>query len=337
MPKSLLKAPARYLLGVLLDHPRFRQRVEEIATRVAQEAARERVAAQDYNQIVGQQLRARLHVPNLSVASAPQDGAFMRHSTCSMADFFHPRFAQLCALLHHPLQLHRKLWEWIFIVHHLREAGVLREGCRGVGFGVGRERLPAVFAGLGAQVTATDAPSEVGMSAGWTETGQHAASLDALRHPQIVPDAVFDRKVSYKTCDMREIDPQLTGYDFTWSSCCFEHLGSLDAGLQFVVDSVEKTLKPGGVACHTTEFNLSSDTQTVESGHTVLYRRRDILRLVETLRERGHEVQPFVIAPDTHYLDGYVDVPPYRDDAHLRLRLESHVATSAGIVVRRRA
>jgi hypothetical protein len=58
--------------------------------------------------------------------------------------------------------------------------GVLKDCFQGVGFGVGTERLPSVFANLGASVIATDAPPEIGLSSGWTETGQHSDTLNEL-------------------------------------------------------------------------------------------------------------------------------------------------------------
>jgi hypothetical protein len=112
-------------------------------------------------------------------------------------------------------------------------------------------------------------------------------------------------------------------------------LGSLQAGMDFVINSVEKTLKIGGIACHTTEFNLSSNDATIESGPTVVYRKRDMEALVQELRARGHEVDEFRIAPDAHPLDFYVDVPPHWKGPHLRLRLMEHTVTSAGLVIRR--
>ena len=134
---------------------------------------------------------------------------------------------------------------------------------------------------------------------------------------------------------MNNIEPDLVDFDFNWSSCCFEHLGSIEAGLQFVVNAVEKTLRVGGIAVHTTEYNLSSNDATVESGDTVIFRNRDILELVNRLRDRGHIVQPLVVAPNSHHLDFHIDMPPYLHNPHLKLLLWSHVATSAGIVVRR--
>lgn len=102
-------------------------------------------------------------------------------------------------------------------------AGVLAEGKRGVVFGVGQEKLPALFASMGTSIVATDAPAEIGASAGWNATKQHSNSLEQLRFRDIVSDAVFDRNVTHRPCDMNAIDDDLTDFDFAWSSCCFEH------------------------------------------------------------------------------------------------------------------
>ena len=276
----------------------------------------------------------RLYLPSFpSLFDA--DHIFMKYSTCSAADFLHPQFSQLCQEFDYPPSYHRKLWEWVFVIHHLKQAGVLRTGSRGIGFGVGRERLPALFAKYGAQIVATDASEELGKSVGWVKSNEHSSGVSQLLYPNVVDDDIVRSHVIHRACDMNRIDDDLTGFDFTWSCCCFEHLGSLEAGIEFVINSVEKTLKIGGVACHTTEFNLSSNEDTLREGATVLYRKRDMLELVERLRERGHEVETFSVAPDSHYLDGYVDVPPYTDNPHLKLALEGYTTTSVGIVVKR--
>ncbi|MEO7369842.1 MAG: hypothetical protein ABIZ69_03205, partial [Ilumatobacteraceae bacterium] len=221
--------------------------------------------------------------------------------------------------------------------HHILESGVAEPGGRGLAFGVGTEPLPALFAGLGAHVVATDAPTDVGESEGWVATGQHVGSVDHIRYPDIVDGDVFDANVSYRTCDMRDISADLTGFDFNWSSCCFEHLGSLQAGMDFVVNAVENTLRPGGIAVHTTEFNLTSDERTVEDGATVIYRHRDIAELVQRLRDRGHTVKDFILAPPSNYWDFHVDTPPYNGKVHLKLLLGQYVTTSIGLVIHRGA
>ncbi len=47
------------------------------------------------------------------------------------------------------VMLHRKMWEWLFIAEALAERGMLAEGRRGLGFGVGQEPLVAAFAATG--------------------------------------------------------------------------------------------------------------------------------------------------------------------------------------------
>lgn len=137
---------------------------------------------------------------------------FVAYSTCSAADFFHPRFAQICGMFNQPPWFHRKVWEWVYIIHKLQDARVLGHGKRGLVFGVGQERLPALFAGLGASIVATDAPSEI--YAHWNSSKEYSDSLDKLRYPEIVPNHIFDQNVSFMHCDMKSIDDNLTGFYF---------------------------------------------------------------------------------------------------------------------------
>ena len=109
------------------------------------------------------------------------------------------------------------------------------------------------------------------------------------------------------------------------------------ANLQQLLRVIPTVLKPGGVAVHTTEFNLSSNDDTLEAGGTVIYRRRDVEALVDRLRARGHHVEPLDLDPGTGLLDRHVDVPPYLDEPHLRLRLERYTCTSVGLIVTRGA
>jgi hypothetical protein len=267
---------------------------------------------------------------------APRRAApFMAYSTPCSGDFATEEFVRICAELATPPQYHRKLWEWAFIVHHLKHHDMIRPGTRGLVFGVGTEPLPSRFIRDGAEVVATDAPAEIGAAAGWEETNEYAATLERVRNPAIVDAEAFAARARYATCDMNAIGPEFRDFDFCWSACCLEHLGDLKAGMDFVVNSVEQTLRVGGIACHTTELNLSSDEDTVSTGPTVLYRKRDILGLVERLRERGHAVDEVRIAPDLNPLDFYVDVPPYSHNPHLKLSLMGYTSTSVGLVIRR--
>lgn len=232
---------------------------------------------------------------------------------------------------------HRKVWEWCAIAQALAERGMLRPGRLGLGFAVGTEPLPAAFAARGAVVLATDL-ALADSHEGWTTTGQHAASKDALWYPDLLDRAGFERRVVFADADMRTLEGLLPIWDFAWSSCALEHLGTLEAGLDFVVASA-RLLRPGGVAAHTTEFNVSSGEETIEAGPFVLYRRRDVERLAERLRSEGCRLEAPALHPGDHPDDLEPDEPPYFGGRrkHIKLRVEGHVATSMLLLVRKAA
>jgi len=141
------------------------------------------------------------------------------------------------------------------------------------------EPLASLFAERGVQLIASDFHGETDDSS-WEETGQLGDSLASIHWPGILSFCDFDARVSYQNIDMRDLSRIPSEmYDFSWSSCSFEHLGSLEAGLQFLINSLD-CLKPGGIAVHTTEFNVSSNQDTIEVGESVIYRKGDIEALI---------------------------------------------------------
>jgi 2-polyprenyl-3-methyl-5-hydroxy-6-metoxy-1,4-benzoquinol methylase len=268
------------------------------------------------------------------VEGAPGTDVFPRSTICRQESFDEPWFAWWTRELGEHLRYHRKLWEFTFILQALWERGAIRPGARGLGFGVGMEPLTAWFAAQGCQITATDMAADRAEESGWISSNEHASGKAALRRPAICPEALFDANVEFRNCDMNAVADDLTGYDFCWSACAFEHLGSIEAGLRFVERSVE-TLKPGGWAIHTTEFNMSSNDQTVDDRDTVLFRRRDLEDLQQRLEARGHRVAPFDFTPGVRPIDRYIDIAPYRSEPHLILALWGHQTTSIGLIVQR--
>jgi hypothetical protein len=229
------------------------------------------------------------------------------------------------------VMLHRKMWEWLFIAEALRERGLLGAGRRGLGFGVGREPLVALFADAGCDVVATDQPHESAVASGWTDSAvEWAGGLEDLNAFGLCAPDEFARRVSFRPVDMNALPTDLRGFDFAWSSCALEHLGTLMAGIDFVVAQMD-CLRPGGVAVHTTEYLVSSNEHTVEAGGTVFYRRRDIEDVVRRLRRAGHQVDMDYTLGDTPE-DVHVDVPPYTD-VHLRTELSGYVTTSVALIV----
>jgi SAM-dependent methyltransferase len=287
-------------------------------------------------------LLSRLSLPDAAVwgtkpdlnDGAPAANAFPFSVVCRQEAFEQPYFRFWTRRLGAAFSYHRKLWEHVFICQALWERGALVPDARGLGFGVGREPLAALFAAEGCQVTGTDMEPESAAEKGWTKTAQHAAGLEALRYDHICPREDFDRLVKFKVCDMNNIQAALDGYDFCWSSCAFEHLGSIEQGLSFVERSLQ-CLRPGGWAVHTTEYNLSSNDHTLDQGGTVLFRQRDMEELARRLTAAGHEVAPLFLHPGQGMIDNYIDVPPYRPEPHLQLAIAGYACTSVGVIVRR--
>ena len=289
-------------------------------------------------------LALRMAELELSARPEPVDGSAVvdprfpptvRSRICTQSQLREPWFAEWCSALGERPRANRKLWEHAYIAHVLDATGQLRAGCRGLGFGVGTEPLTALFASKGCSILATDLEPTAKEARVWSNTGQHAGGLAALHRPEICDRERFDQLVTWQPVDMRAVPADLGGFDFCWSACSFEHLGSLAAGLAFVEDSV-RTLRPGGIAVHTTEFNLASDTDTVATGHTVLYRRSDLEALARRLGAHGHQVAAFDLRPGDGILDEYVDLPPYVSEPHLRLWYGKFTTTSVALVIRAR-
>jgi len=263
---------------------------------------------------------------------------------CRQADIESAWMRHWCARLHMLPIYHRKVWEEAFVAQALWEAGMLAPCRRGLGFAVGRELLPSFLAAHGAAVVATDLDATDGRARSWHRSGQHAAAADALFHPHLVARADFDALVRFRPADMNAIPGDLRqgGFDFLWSVCSLEHLGSIARGLDFVVAAMG-CLRPGGVAVHTTEYNLDETGSTVEHGKTVLFQRRHIEALGTRLAAEGHRLLPVDFSRGEGVLDGFLDIPPFSvadgaqpvpDTPHLALTLNGHRATSIGLIVR---
>ena len=96
-----------------------------------------------------------------------------------------------------------------------------------------------------------------------------------------------------------------------------------------------KYLKPGGVAIHTTEFNVSDDTETLESSDRSLYRRVDLINLQTRLIDCGCSVVPMNLYAGNLPGDQHVDLPPCAQTIHLKLQIAKYVVTSFGPVPRK--
>lgn len=236
-----------------------------------------------------------------------------------------------CSALRRQPLFHRKLWEWVYILKSLNQRGMIARGKKGLGFAVGTEPITAVLVSRGCEVVATDLDPVVSTQKGWTHGNQLCRQVEDLNNASICPPGEFRKHCRYQPADMNNIPPELRNFDFNWSACSFEHLGSIDKGLRFLHNQLA-TLKPGGVAVHTTEFNLSSNDETLETDNCVAFRQRDIDKVVAELRSDGHKVAELDYSLGWLPHDYKVDTPPW-GIPHLRLKLGHFVCTSIGIVI----
>jgi hypothetical protein len=265
---------------------------------------------------------------------APPSLATPVSQLCTEAQFREPSFARWCRELDLVPRHHRKMWEFCYILAVLESVGALKPGARALGFGVGREPVPALLAKHGMSVVATDAPSNAAHTSQWAATKQHATALEAISHPAILPFEEMRELVAFRPVDMNAIPLDLRDFELCWSACALEHLGSLSHGLDFIEASLD-TLKPGGIAVHTTEFNITSNESTFESPLLSLYRKCDIERLLARLAGAGHEVLPLNLFPGSSPVDQHIDLPPFGVEPHLKIKVLDFVTTSIGIAVRK--
>jgi SAM-dependent methyltransferase len=267
----------------------------------------------------------------------------------TQSDVESPWFKYWCNEIKAAPIYHRKLWEFAFLLQVMYENDFLHDGVEGVGFGCGQEPLASYFASRGMNVVVTDLSPEKVAGLGWAETGQHTSALEQAFYGDIVSREKFDRHVQHRYVDMNDIPDFGKKFDFCWSVCALEHLGSIKKGLDFVENSLS-VLKPGGIAIHTTEYNYLSKDKTIDNWPTVLFLKKHFEELRDSLLKKGHQM----LGPDFYagngVLDKFIDVPPYamgegwlskdqwsesNQAGHLKLSVDGFACTCYGIIVKK--
>jgi SAM-dependent methyltransferase len=267
--------------------------------------------------------------------SLVQENNKRKSELCKAKDVQASWYKRWCTELKEAPKYHRKQWEFVYVMQALWERGCIEKGKKGLVFAVGSEPGPSLCANYECDILATDILPEQGKAMGWEDADQLCFGIDSLNKRGLTDDTTLRRHVSYRAVDMNAIPDDLTGFDFNWSNCSFEHLGSLEAGLGFLKNQLN-TLKPGGWAVHTTEYNISSNDLTLEDGDTVIFRMRDIEKLAADLRKAGHLVEELDYSLGGLPEDYQVDVFPHRQDIHLKLQLNEFVVTSIGLIIQKK-
>lgn len=232
---------------------------------------------------------------------------------CTVESITRPFLERFMPEIHATPTMHRKQWEFALVAEAIESAGLTMPGSKGLGFGVGIEPMTAWFASHGCNVTATD------IAGGWWSNWEATLNDRGICEP-----TEFAERVTVREADMNWIPSDLRNFDFCWSCCSLDHLGSLRLGKRFIYNSLD-CLRPGGVAVHTTEFNLNSDDwRTVDYADTVLWMPIDILEMYALLEKRGHRAA-------FDWTCGEVD----QWQGHVRLWIGEFPATSCGFVIQK--
>lgn len=241
-------------------------------------------------------------------------------------DFASYWFEKQCTALDLTPTGHRKKWEFAFVTdvaeHYIRSMEL--ESLSAIGFGVGSEPIPAWFASRGIKVIATDLPSEE-----WAASGQNADGINQLYRPEIVPNQVLVDRCEFLPLDMNHIPSHLHGiFDISWSCGSLEHIGGIEKGKEFILNQMN-CLRPGGIAIHTTEFNLTSDYYTLHQSNLCVFRALDFVDIERRLRDQGDELIGLDLTkPDL--------IPtPGDSDTHPALSIGGYTITSFALIIRR--
>ncbi|MBU8538638.1 class I SAM-dependent methyltransferase [Falsiroseomonas tokyonensis] len=246
---------------------------------------------------------------------------------CTAAQFDDPAFTEIMQAMGMSPMRSRRSWEQAWIVSVLATHGMVAQGRRGLGLGVGRERIPSLLASRGVQVLASDLAAEaLALPEGAERMG--------LFYPEILHLEDFEQLVDYRTLDMRQLPADLDGqFDFCWSASALDRLGPVEAAAAFLEESL-RVLKPGGISAHTFNLNISSDTALLRHPSLCALRRQDLETLAARIRSQGHEMLPVNLHPGLDAEDAEVsarpDGPPRPKQRH-----GSSVLTSFGLVLRK--
>lgn len=264
-------------------------------------------------------------IPEIPSQVFPKPGIVTQHGLCSQDFYF-----WVDAIKERP-KFHRKQWEYFLALQTIwASSGGNLHGKKAILFGVGLDPIAAVLASLGMDVKATDFRGGANAAA-WKSTGQLSEDMSDLNARGICSREDFLDRCSYEEVDMSAIPNKFrSSFDYSLSFCSLGHIGGYREGLDFVEQS-GKVLRPGGIAVHTTEIDLSEHLPVLESPNLSLYRSADLKKTLQTLTEQGYQVPDHSFKAGPGLADSHLDKEPY-SSTHLRFELLGHETTAFGFV-----
>jgi len=272
----------------------------------------------------------------LTYSHRPTSRTDWKSEIISEKRFTEKNFFLWMSLLREVPRLHNKQFQNYAIMEAANS--ILDDGqldVKAMGFGVGIEPIPAGLAKLGFKVLATDyLDGEI--AADWKKTDQLISSQEDLNARGILTEIEFKNNVQFVNMDMNQIPSEFDNqFDFVWSSCALGHIGGYQNGIDFILRSV-RLLKPGGIALHTTELDVSAEESKFDFPTLSLYRENDLKTLVNTLKFQGYEIEHF--RNDKRWFgksERFVDREPWGARPHIRIEVQGREVLSLAIRIRR--
>lgn len=154
---------------------------------------------------------------------------------CKIADaidFFHSEIIENIFKTGEKPRLHLKQWEYAQVLRGAYISGKYNDKSIMLGLGCGQEKTIPILAQAAKRVYVTDLYSE---NAQWDVAKGNAAQLYST-----------SRNIKVLNMDMRNISFENNTFDFIWSICALEHIGTPEEILN-TLNEIYKVLKPDGV------------------------------------------------------------------------------------------
>lgn len=168
------------------------------------------------------------------------------------SDFADSAFRTLFLKLREPVgKMERKSWEFVKGIIGLHKLGAVKPESTAIGIGSGCEKPLYYFAKHCKKVIGTDL--YLNNHPGWA----HTSNSDILKNPsKYAPFSYPKERLELRHMSAMSLEFADNTFDFAFSFSSIEHFGSRHA-IEKTMQEIERVLKPGGIACITTELIIN--------------------------------------------------------------------------------